>query len=116
MPSCPLTTENSPRRGSNRRTGMNQRHTIASSYGDASELHDRLSAIADSMKPKSRSVVRFYFGLDSGKSASVAETARRFGVPRGRVRQALDQAMRQLVPDRPKPRRLAGFLDPRSAH
>jgi RNA polymerase primary sigma factor len=57
-----------------------------------SEVEDVLSTLTE----REAEVLRLYFGLDSGQSATLEEIGDRFNLTRERVRQIKEKALRSL--------------------
>ena len=59
-------------------------------------LKDDILEVLDQLDVRERDVVRMRFGLDDGKTATLEEVGRRFGVTRERVRQIESRTMAKL--------------------
>ena len=59
-------------------------------------LREQMADILDSLSPRERQVLSLRFGLDGGKSYTLEEVGRKFGLTRERVRQIEAKALRKL--------------------
>lgn len=73
-------------------------------------LHEQIDDLLDALSDREREVLRYRFGLEDGRSYTLEEVGRRFGVTRERIRQIEAKALRKLRhPMRSK--KLRDFLD-----
>ena len=73
-------------------------------------LHEQIEEMLDALSEREREVLRFRFGLEDGRSYTLEEVGKRFGVTRERIRQIEAKALRKLRhPSRSK--KLKDFLD-----
>ncbi|MBN1486425.1 MAG: sigma-70 family RNA polymerase sigma factor [Anaerolineae bacterium] len=59
-------------------------------------LHDRLEEALSSLSPREVRILRMRFGLQNGRSYTLEEVGRKFGLTRERIRQIEGQALRRL--------------------
>jgi RNA polymerase primary sigma factor len=87
-------------------------HKIMSPVDSAScgLLKDQISDVLDTLNPREQRVLRLRFGLDDGRSRTLEEVGREFGVTRERIRQIEAKALRKMRhPTRS--RRLKDYLE-----
>lgn len=73
-------------------------------------LHEQIEEMLDALSEREREVLRYRFGLEDGRSYTLEEVGRRFGVTRERIRQIEAKALRKLRhPSRSK--KLRDFLE-----
>ncbi|TDY63177.1 RNA polymerase RpoD-like sigma 70 subunit [Aminivibrio pyruvatiphilus] len=73
-------------------------------------LHEQIEEMLDALSEREREVLHFRFGLEDGRSYTLEEVGKRFGVTRERIRQIEAKALRKLRhPSRSK--KLKDFLD-----
>ena len=73
-------------------------------------LHEQIEEMLDALSDREREVLRYRFGLEDGRSYTLEEVGRRFGVTRERIRQIEAKALRKLRhPSRSK--KLRDFLE-----
>lgn len=73
-------------------------------------LHEQIEDMLDALSDREREVLRYRFGLEDGRSYTLEEVGRRFGVTRERIRQIEAKALRKLRhPSRSK--KLRDFLE-----
>jgi len=73
-------------------------------------LHEQIEEMLDALSDREREVLRFRFGLEDGRSYTLEEVGRKFGVTRERIRQIEAKALRKLRhPSRSK--KLRDFLE-----
>ena len=73
-------------------------------------LKETLGSVLDSLTPREEKVLRLRFGLEDGRSRTLAEVGKEFNVTRERIRQIEAKALRKLRhPSRSK--KLKDFLD-----
>jgi len=73
-------------------------------------LKEQVEAVLDSLAPRERKVLQLRFGLDDGRSRTLEEVGKEFGVTRERIRQIEAKALRKLRhPSRSK--KLKDYLD-----
>jgi RNA polymerase primary sigma factor len=73
-------------------------------------LKDRVREVLRSLAPRDRAVIELRFGLHDGRSRTLDEVAKHFGITRERVRQLESRGLKKLrEPDRRE--RLAGFAE-----
>ncbi|MCL6646939.1 MAG: RNA polymerase sigma factor RpoD [Chloroflexi bacterium] len=73
-------------------------------------LKEQVDGALKTLPPRERKVLRLRFGLEDGRSRTLEEVGREFGVTRERIRQIEAKALRKLrAPSRSK--RLRGYLD-----
>jgi RNA polymerase primary sigma factor len=73
-------------------------------------LHEEVSNILTSLSPREGRVIQLRFGLKDGRTHTLDEVGRKFGVTRERVRQIEAKALRKLRHPR-HTRRLRDFMD-----
>ncbi len=74
-----------------------------------SMLKEQISDVLDTLTPRERRVIELRFGMNDGKSRTLEEVGREFGVTRERIRQIEAKAIRKLRhPSRSK--KLSDFL------
>ncbi len=73
-------------------------------------LHEEVSSILTSLSPREGRVIQLRFGLKDGRTHTLDEVGRKFGVTRERVRQIEAKALRKLRHPR-HTRRLRDFVD-----
>ena len=66
-------------------------------------LREELVAYLDTLNDREARVLELRFGLEDGKTRTLEEVARDFGVTRERIRQIEAKALRKLRPDNQKP-------------
>ena len=59
-------------------------------------FNEKLAAALDTLTYREETVIRLYFGLDTGKKRSMEEVGREYDITRKRVRQILGKALRKL--------------------
>ena len=59
-------------------------------------LTDEVDAALRTLQPRDAKVLKLYFGLDGGKEHTLEEIGQVFGIPRERVRQLRDRALKRL--------------------
>lgn len=74
------------------------------------ELRQQLPALLQTVTPRERKVLELRFGLMDGRSRSLEEVAELLGVPRERVRQMEQKALRRLRPRPSRSKKLKDFL------
>ncbi|NLB83228.1 MAG: RNA polymerase sigma factor RpoD [Synergistaceae bacterium] len=73
-------------------------------------LHEQIDEMLDALSEREREVLHYRFGLEDGRSYTLEEVGKRFGVTRERIRQIEAKALRKLRhPSRSK--KLKDFLD-----
>ncbi len=73
-------------------------------------LHEQIEEMLEALSERERDVLHFRFGLEDGRSYTLEEVGKRFGVTRERIRQIEAKALRKLRhPSRSK--KLKDFLD-----
>lgn len=73
-------------------------------------LHEQIEEMLEALSEREREVLHFRFGLEDGRSYTLEEVGKRFGVTRERIRQIEAKALRKLRhPSRSK--KLKDFLD-----
>lgn len=73
-------------------------------------LHEQIEDMLNALSERERDVLRYRFGLEDGRSYTLEEVGRRFGVTRERIRQIEAKALRKLRhPSRSK--KLRDFLE-----
>ena len=73
-------------------------------------LHEQIEEMLDALSEREREVLHYRFGLEDGRSYTLEEVGKRFGVTRERIRQIEAKALRKLRhPSRSK--KLKDFLD-----
>ncbi len=73
-------------------------------------LHEQIEEMLGALSEREREVLRYRFGLEDGRSYTLEEVGRRFGVTRERIRQIEAKALRKLRhPSRSK--KLRDFLE-----
>ena len=73
-------------------------------------LKEQVDDVLESLSERERAVLEMRFGLDDGRSRTLEEVGREFGVTRERIRQIEAKALRKLRhPSRAK--KLKDFLD-----
>ena len=73
-------------------------------------LHEQIDEMLEALSEREREVLQFRFGLEDGRSYTLEEVGKRFGVTRERIRQIEAKALRKLRhPSRSK--KLRDFLD-----
>lgn len=73
-------------------------------------LHEQIEEMLNALSEREREVLRYRFGLEDGRSYTLEEVGRRFGVTRERIRQIEAKALRKLRhPSRSK--KLRDFLE-----
>lgn len=73
-------------------------------------LHEQIEEMLNALSDREREVLRYRFGLEDGRSYTLEEVGRRFGVTRERIRQIEAKALRKLRhPSRSK--KLRDFLE-----
>ncbi|MDP3063717.1 MAG: sigma-70 family RNA polymerase sigma factor, partial [Chloroflexota bacterium] len=73
-------------------------------------LKVQLGEVLDTLNPRERGVLQLRFGLEDGRSRTLEEVGREFGVTRERIRQIEAKALRKLRhPSRA--RKLRDFLE-----
>jgi RNA polymerase sigma factor RpoD-like protein len=73
-------------------------------------LKEQVEQVLDSLAPRERKVLQLRFGLDDGRSRTLEEVGKEFGVTRERIRQIEAKALRKLRhPSRSK--KLKDYLD-----
>lgn len=73
-------------------------------------LHEQIEEILGALSDREREVLRYRFGLEDGRSYTLEEVGKRFGVTRERIRQIEAKALRKLRhPSRSK--KLRDFLE-----
>jgi RNA polymerase primary sigma factor len=73
-------------------------------------LHEQIEEMLDALSEREREVLYYRFGLEDGKSYTLEEVGKKFGVTRERIRQIEAKALRKLRhPSRSK--KLKDFLD-----
>ena len=73
-------------------------------------LHEQIEEMLDALSEREREVLHFRFGLEDGRSYTLEDVGKRFGVTRERIRQIEAKALRKLRhPSRSK--KLKDFLD-----
>ncbi len=73
-------------------------------------LRDQVEDVLDTLSPRERRVLQLRFGLEDGRSRTLEEVGREFGVTRERIRQIEAKALRKLRhPTRSK--KLRDFLE-----
>jgi RNA polymerase primary sigma factor len=77
---------------------------------DQNLLKERLAEVLASLAARDREVIELRFGLRDGRSHSLDEVARRFGVTRERIRQIEARGLSKLR-EADRRARLAGFLE-----
>ena len=77
---------------------------------DVEELKEQLEDVLDTLTDREENVLRLRFGLDDGRTRTLEEVGKVFGVTRERIRQIEAKALRKLRhPSRSK--RLKDFMD-----
>ena len=66
-------------------------------------LREELVAYLNTLNDREARVLELRFGLEDGKTRTLEEVARDFGVTRERIRQIEAKALRKLRPDNQKP-------------
>ena len=59
-------------------------------------LKEQVDGVLNSLNPRERRVLQLRFGLDGGRSRTLEEVGREFGVTRERIRQIEAKALRRL--------------------
>ena len=73
-------------------------------------LHEQIEEMLEALSEREREVLHYRFGLEDGRSYTLEEVGKRFGVTRERIRQIEAKALRKLRhPSRSK--KLKDFLD-----
>ncbi|HCA40996.1 MAG TPA: RNA polymerase sigma factor RpoD [Aminobacterium sp.] len=73
-------------------------------------LHEQIDEMLEALSDREREVLQYRFGLEDGRSYTLEEVGKRFGVTRERIRQIEAKALRKLRhPSRSK--KLRDFLD-----
>ena len=73
-------------------------------------LHEQIDEMLEALSEREREVLQYRFGLEDGRSYTLEEVGKRFGVTRERIRQIEAKALRKLRhPSRSK--KLRDFLD-----
>ena len=73
-------------------------------------LHEQIDEMLEALSAREREVLQYRFGLEDGRSYTLEEVGKRFGVTRERIRQIEAKALRKLRhPSRSK--KLRDFLD-----
>lgn len=74
------------------------------------ELEEALQGVLATMRPQERRVIQLRFGLDNGRSRTLEEVGKEFGVTRERIRQIEAKAMR-ILRRRSWSKKLQDYLD-----
>ena len=59
-------------------------------------LHDHITQVLDNLDPREATVIKLRFGIDDGRTRTLEEVGKHFGVTRERIRQIEAKALRKL--------------------
>ena len=72
-------------------------------------LHDKIEDVLSTLTPREAKILRLRFGLQDGRSYTLEEVGRKFGLTRERIRQIEGKALRRLRHPR-RSRQLRDYL------